>query len=122
MRLWDLEYVDIASKEARRFLDERQFAHAVDLCTQLAREPIPGNADLVDVERIEDFFELRDKGGVLGKINLRIYFAVLDSDKTIVILGCWKKEAEGKVPHHKIVCMRSRLRFVKSVKQKKGKA
>jgi len=114
IELWPLKYVNIAAKDASKFLTDAQYAHALDLCRQLAAEKNPRYSDLLDVEAIEDFFELKDKGGVLGKINLRIYFAVFDGEeKSIVVLGCWKKETDGQVPRYIKARMRSRLRFVK---------
>lgn len=72
---------------------------------------------------VENFFELKDKGGVLGKINLRIYFAVFDDFEAVVVLGCWKKEAEGKVPAYTLIRMRGRFRYVISeLRERKGGA
>lgn len=110
---WRLAYLDVAAKEAKEFLNEEQYAHAVQQFVGLAEELDPRRPATVDVERIEDYWELRDKGGVLGKINLRIYFTIIDTTRTIVVLGCWKKEAEGKVPAFIRARIRSRLRFVK---------
>jgi len=113
VEVWALKYVDIAAKDAARFLNEAQYAHAVDLCRQLAAEKNPRCPVSLEVDAIEDFFELKDKGGILGKINLRIYFVVCDGEKSIVVLGCWKKESDGQVPQYIKARMKSRLRFVK---------
>ena len=45
--------------------------------------------------KIEDYWELKDKGGPLGKINLRVFFDI--HEKNIIILGVHKKEDEGQL-------------------------
>lgn len=113
VQLWSLKYVDIAAKDAAKFLNEVQYAHAVDLCRQLALESNPRKSDLLDVDAIEDFFELKDKGGILGKINLRIYYFACDEEKSIIALGCWNKDTNKQVPQYVKARMKSRLRFVR---------
>lgn len=115
---WQLAYLDVAAKEGRRFLTDAQYSHAVGLCDQLATEGDPRRPVGLDVRRVEDFFELRDKGNVLGKINLRLYFTVID--QMIVVLGCQKKEAEGKTPGYIKIQMRNRMRFLNRVVKKEG--
>ena len=60
---------------------------------------------------ISKFYELRDKGGVLGKINVRVYFAIIGDKKIILTLSAYKKEDEGKTPKHVIVRARNRLKI-----------
>ena len=111
-QVWKLSHVAVVAKESHRFLDPNQYAHAVDLCVQLAEERDPRRPPTLDVEKIEEFYELKDKGGLLGKINLRIYFAVFDDTKEIMVLGCWNKKVEGRVPAYIKTKMRARLRLV----------
>lgn len=87
----------------------------------MAAESDPRKPALSDVRSIENYFELRDKGGVLGKLNVRVYFAVIECSKTIVVLGCYKKEAEDKTPQYIRSRMRNRLRFVLSELMEKGR-
>ena len=68
-QVWRLSYVGAAAKEGRRFLNEVQYAHAVDLVEQLSGEPNPRAPTGLDVEPIDDYFELKDKGGVLGFVS-----------------------------------------------------
>ena len=110
--IWSLAYVDVAAKEGKRILDETQYAHALQQIEELARADDPRRPATLDVKSIERFFELRDKGGVLGRINLRVYFAVLDDSHTIIVLGCYKKEDEGQLPTRIKVRIRNRLRFI----------
>ena len=119
-QVWKLSHVAVSAKEAHRFLDQTQYAHAVDLCVQLAEERDPQRPLTLDVEGIEEFYELKDKGGVLGKINLRIYFVVFDDTKEIMVLGSWNKNVEGKVPPYIKTKMRARLRFVLWTREQKG--
>jgi len=111
--LWGLGYLDVAEKDARRYLNDDQYAHVVELFDQLACEQNPRLSDTQDIRPIDQFFELRDKGGILGKINLRVYFAVFDEEKLLVALGCRKKEEEHQVPAFVVVKMRNRFRVAK---------
>jgi len=95
-KAWALAYLDVAAKEGRKILDDDQYAHVVQQFEALATEQVPSMVAYADVKPIEDFFELRDKGGVLGQINLRVYFAIVGEQHTLVVLGCYKKEDEGK--------------------------
>ena len=83
---------------------------------ELAREKDPTHSQSLSVDAVEDFHELREKGGVLGKINVRVFFAV-DKRKTadidhhaIVVLGAVKKESEGKTPEGDRIRIKRRLR------------
>src|SRR4051794_9773379 len=89
---WALAYLPVAADEGRKFLNDDQYAHAVGLIEALAFEQDPTHPKTVDVRPFKgmDFFEVRDKGGVLGKINLRIFFTVDHDRKRIVVLGAIK--------------------------------
>jgi hypothetical protein len=114
-RTWRLGYVDAAEKDARKFLNEDQYAHAVQLFDELALEENPRLSRTQDVRPIDDFYELRDKGGVLGRINLRVYFAVFDEHCLILAVCAYKKEDEGQTPPHIIVKVRNRLRIAQKL-------
>ena len=107
---WTLAYLDIVETEARKFLTDNQYTHVVGLFDELAYEPEPWRSQTQNVEKIEDFYELKEKGGVLGKINVRVYFAIIDKRKLIMALAAYKKEAEGQTPTHMIIRVRNRLR------------
>ncbi len=107
---WTLAYLDVAEKDGTSFLDPDQYAHAVSLFDDLASESNPRISDRQSVKKIDEFYELRDKGGILRKINLRVFFAVLDEKKLILVLGSIKKEDEGAVPNYIVRKMRNRLR------------
>jgi hypothetical protein len=108
--LWSVYYLSSARDEAMGFLNEAQYAHVVDLVRALASEPDPTHPVTVTVKAVEDFYELKDKGGVLGKINLRVYFTVNSKEKAIVVLAAIKKEEDGQTPNWAKTRVRYRLR------------
>ncbi len=115
--IWGLAYLKVASSEGRTFLNEMQYDHAVEQFEILACEKDPSHPGRgLDVQPHGDFFELRDKGGVLRKINLRVYFILIDKPtKTIVVLGAYKKEDEGQTPKRVVIKMKNRARIVRTL-------
>jgi len=112
---WKLGYLEVAEKEARKLLTPDQYAHAVQLFDELAFESRPTQSQTQDVRKIEDFYELRDKGGILGNINLRIYFTVFKEQRLILVLRTYKKEDDGQAPKHVKIRVRHRLRIAKDL-------
>lgn len=112
--LWSVWYLSAARDEAAEFLSPEQYAHVVDLLRALANERDPSHAVTVRVEAVEDFFELKDKGGVLQKINLRVFYTIEAARRTIVVLAALKKEADGQTPTWMKVRVRSRLRRLRN--------
>jgi len=111
--LWELGYLEAAERDAKRFLTEEQYIHAIQLFEDLAYESDPTKSETQDVRKIFEFYELRDKGGILGKINLRIYFTIIEEKKLILVLATYKKEDDGQVPPHIVIRVRNRLRVAK---------
>ncbi len=89
--------LDFAYEEAMSCLEERQYDHMALQVKELARHPDPTHSDTIDVKKIEDIYEIRDKGGPLGNINVRVFFGV-DKDGSMIILGVAKKQNNGKTP------------------------
>lgn len=110
---WELGYLEAAKRDAKRFLTEEQYTHAIQLFEDLAYESNPTKSETQDVCKIFEFYELRDKGGILGKINLRIYFTIFKERKLILVLATYKKEDDSQVPHHIVIRVRNRLRVIK---------
>jgi hypothetical protein len=108
--IWNVSFFGIALDEADQILTSDQKEHAKDLVRELAREEHPTHPRSVSVDQVEDFYEIRDKGGILGKINLRIFFSIEVDYKTILILAVVKKEADGQTPTWMKVRVRNRLR------------
>jgi len=109
---WIPAYLEKAESEARGFLTELQYEHAVAQVLALCDEDDPTHPVLADVDAVEDFYELRDKYGVLGKINLRVFFWICRPHGTLIVLGAWKKENEGKTP----------ARIIKRIKWRKRRS
>lgn len=107
---WGVFYLAIARDEAQHLLDEAQYHHIADQFKQLASERDPTHSQLVDVRPIEDFFELRDKGGPLGRLNIRVFFLMDKANRAMIVLGTIKKEADGPTPLGDKIVMRIRKR------------
>jgi hypothetical protein len=88
----------LAFEEAIGFLDPDQYEHLAAQVRELAGEVDPTHSETIDIRPIENFYEIRDKGGVLGKINARIFFLVRKSTRTIVVLGAIIKKNDGQNP------------------------
>jgi hypothetical protein len=102
--------LDAAYREAMRFLSEDQYQHLAMQFKELAREADPTHSVTASVDQVEDFYELRDKGGILGGLNVRVFFS-LDRDRSaIVVLGAVKKQNDGPTPKGDKVRMRRRKR------------
>src|SRR6185312_1621667 len=107
---WNVKFFDELHSEPKCITDAQR-EHLIELIRHLAREEDPSHPLTVDVRAIDDFHELRDKGGVLGKINVRIYFYIDKPTRTIVVLGADKKEEDGQTSQAVKIRMRYRLRL-----------
>lgn len=115
---WNVDELGQSHDEAMAFLNEDQYEHLSRQVREVAKEEDPGHCSTVDVRQIEDFYEIREKGGVLRKLNVRICFSVYMPTRTIVILGVIKKENEGQTPTGVRFTMRRRMRlYVESLEQ-----
>ncbi len=94
---WSVSYLSVAADEARGFLTDAEYGHVVDQLKTLASEEDPTRPQMVLVEKVEDVYELKIKGGPLRKKNVRVFFFVA-SGRRIVLLGCKKKENDGSMP------------------------
>jgi hypothetical protein len=111
--VWNVVLLEMAIAEAHKFLDEGQYHHAAGLVMELARESDPSHSVTQDVDAVEDFFELRDKGGPLGNINLRVFFFIdkRQSQRAIVVLGAIGKQNNGATPYGDKQRMKRRKRL-----------
>lgn len=107
---WDLDLLDQSHSEAMSFLDEDQYDHIARQYRELAMEVEPTICTTVDVRPIEDFYELRDKGGILKKLNVRSFFCMCRACRTMAALGTINKKNDGKTPDHVRILMRFRKR------------
>ncbi len=95
---WTVLVLDIAYSEARKFLNEDQYQHMAMQVKELAREHDPTHSSLVSVDAVDDFHELRDKGGILCGLNVRVFFFLDKRISALVVLGAIKKQNDGPTP------------------------
>jgi hypothetical protein len=100
----------MAKKEGREFLRPAQYLHVTDIIKRLAYFNRPEEMSDMRIEKVVDFYELKEKGGPLGKINLRIFFGVFADTREIVVVKVYKKEQEHRTPRHIVLNVQSRLR------------
>jgi len=60
-----------------------------------------------------DFWELKAKGGTLGRKNMRVYFRHDDKNNDIVVLHTYKKEDDGQSPPHIQIRLKNRWKCYK---------
>lgn len=108
---WTVEVLDTAYGEAMAFLTEAQYQHLSAQFRELASQDDPTHSLIIDIRAVEHFYELRDKGGILGKINVRVFFLVHKTPHLIVVLGVIKKENDGPTPMVDKVRIRYRRRY-----------
>jgi len=95
---WNVVILDLAYQDAMSFLDESQYRHIAEQVQELARELTPTHSQTQRVEKVDDFYELKDKGGPLGNINVRVFF-ILDKPRVaIAVLGAISKQNNGPTP------------------------
>src|SRR5690242_7171609 len=73
---WNVGMMDFVHDEVMSFLTPAQYQHIAMQVKELARENDPTHSVTASVLKIEDFYELRDKGGILGNKNVRIFFGI----------------------------------------------
>jgi hypothetical protein len=95
---WNVNILDCAYEEARAFLNDEQYDHLADQVRELALQDDPTHSETVDVRPIEEFYEIRDKGGVLYRLNVRVFFGVDKPSRTMTVLSVIKKESDGQTP------------------------
>ncbi len=92
-------------------LNKDQYNHMAEQVRELARQDDPSHSVTIDVRPIEEFFEIRDKGGILHNINVRVFYFIYKKKRNIVILGTIKKENNGPTPVGDRITMRRRMRL-----------
>ena len=107
---WNVAIIDLAFDEVISFLTPGQYEHMAMQVKELAREEDPTHSRTTSVGKIDEYYELREKGGILGKKNVRVFFGVDKSRQAIVILGGMKKENDGQTPSGTKIVMRRRWR------------
>ena len=107
---WTVMVLDQAYKEATTLLDNDQYAHMVAQVKELARENEPTRCETVDVRKLGELHEIRDKWGILKRLNIRVFFYVESSQRLLIILGVINKTNDGSTPVVSRLLMEYRLR------------
>ena len=97
---WSVGVLDLAHRESIDVLAKPgQRQHIAQQVRELARQAAPSTSETIDIRPIEgDVFEIRDYGGVLGGLNIRVFFGVDHARRVIVVLGVFKKQNDGPTP------------------------
>jgi len=119
---WVVVILESAKKEGHKILTDPQYEYIKGILKRLT--DFGNDEELSDlrIEPIEDFGELKEKGGVLGKINLRIYFGAEPEDKEVVVAKAYKKEDEGRAPRHVVIAVQNRLEEYRIEKKRRRTA
>src|SRR5690606_14708833 len=73
---WNVAVLDFAYNEVMGFVTKAEYQHLAMQVKELARQDDPSHPVTVSVDKIDDYYELREKGGILGKKNVRIFFGI----------------------------------------------
>ena len=93
---WNVHYVsDITYKEARKQLSEVQYQHIKSQIVELSHYRNPRECPTVWTEPIGTIYELKDKGGILGNKNVRVFW--FTDGRDLIILGVHKKEDDRQL-------------------------
>jgi len=108
---WSLKYWPDAIKEAK-FLTSEQYWHLADQLKDIASTDEPTKSSTVEIAPIGGFWELKDKGAILRKLNVRVFFVTdTEEPRSIIVLGVHKKEDEGQLRRSVVVRIERRLRL-----------
>ena len=107
---WTVLVLEVAHKEAKGFLNEDQYEHLVMQLRDLAREADPTHSRTQSIDAVEDYHELRDKGGILGGMNVRVFFMLDKNQSSLVVLGAIKKQNDGPTLNREKIRIRHRMR------------
>ncbi len=108
---WSVGVYDSAFDEILKIVGEAGYAHFAMQVKEIATLNDPSHSDTVDIRPLENIFEIRDHGGVVGNINVRVFFGIDKQRRTIIILGTIKKQNNGPTPQGDKVRMRRRWRL-----------
>lgn len=95
---WSVGILDFAYQESRELLSASQYQHMAMQVKEIAACEQPTACQTVDIKPLDQIYEIRDKGGPLGGLNIRLFFGVDADNRIIVILGVIKKQNSGKTP------------------------
>lgn len=106
---WNGLILDKAYSECRTLLNDMQADHFALQFRELALLDDPAASQEHDIKAIENFYELRDQGGVLYPLSIRVLFYIWDYCRAICVIGVFKKTTQ-KTPLTQKVKARKRIR------------
>jgi len=96
---WGIRILDVAYREGEDFLNLGQYRHLSMQVQDLAALEQPSASETIDVKLIGDsVYEVRDFGGILGGMNIRLFFGIDHSARQLVVLGVFQKQNNGPTP------------------------
>ncbi|AMV18278.1 hypothetical protein [Planctomyces sp. SH-PL14] len=104
---WTVGILQLAFDEAMEILTDGQYRHVALQFQELARQDSMVRSETISIDKVEDCYELREKGGILGNINLRVFFGIDDHRKCGIVLGVFHKKNDGATP----VPVKNRMRL-----------
>ncbi len=109
---WNVLILESAYRESRALLTHQAYQHIAMQVKELARQSDPTHSELIDVRPIEGegFHELRERGGPLGGLNVRLFYGSDDKQRAIIVLGVITKQNNGPTPLGDKFRMRRRWR------------
>ena len=106
---WVVVILNVAKKEGHKILSKFQYDHIVEILKRLVDFGNQEELGDLDIEPIDSFYELKEKGGILGRINLRLYFGTRKEKQELVVAKAYKKEDDSQTPRHVILLVEDRL-------------
>ena len=100
--------VGMAAKEGWDELTPGQYLHLKDLVKQLVGFGRQAYESNLTIAPFGDFWELKAKGGVLGRKNMRVYFKFDKGANDVVVLHTYKKEDDRQAPPHVQIRVKNR--------------
>jgi hypothetical protein len=118
---WSVWLLRWAVDEANSFLTPVQRKYLAMQFKELALQDDPTHSVSISVRSMspESYYELRDKGGVLGRINVRVFFGVDKDNRAIVVLGSINKKGDGPTPRGDVIRIRRRWQMYLNHKYEK---
>jgi hypothetical protein len=112
---WHVGLLGMVFREAVDLeLTSTAYEHLKQQIRDLAGHLDPTHSPTLDLRPVEDFHELKDKGGPLGRAAVRVFYGIDHAKRAIIILGVTKKQNDGKTPLVDLIRMRRRWRMYRN--------
>jgi hypothetical protein len=98
-----------AIDEGRKELNDGEYWHVVNILRKLVDFNDSAAMSELDIKPIDGIYELREKGGLLGKKNMRFFFDAFPKANKLVIARAYRKDEEDQTPRHIIINAHTRL-------------